>query len=168
VSGAASYDIYRSGSGMNYVKVGSSTSTDYTDATAAPNTAYLYAVASVDGSGAASSLSGGDLATTVIFTDPTIVPAVTPIRTAHVAELRIAVNAVRALAGIGPFEFADPILAAGVTSCRAAHVTELRAALAAARGALSMTAAPYTDPTLTASATTIAAAHMMDLRSAMR
>ncbi|MEU9971890.1 PHB depolymerase family esterase [Streptomyces sp. NPDC051014] len=59
VSGAASYNVYRGGS-----KVGSATSTAYTDTGLSAGTAYSYTVAAVDSSGAVGASSAAVTATT--------------------------------------------------------------------------------------------------------
>ncbi|MFF4650802.1 PHB depolymerase family esterase [Streptomyces sp. NPDC001380] len=63
VSGAASYAVYRNGA-----KVGSTTSTSYTDTGLATGTAYRYTVAAVDPSGAAGTASAAVSATTTGYT----------------------------------------------------------------------------------------------------
>ena len=165
VTGATGYDVYRSASGNNYTKVGSSTGASFTDSSAIGSTAYLYTVKAVDSSGVASSSSAPDLATTVVFTDPGLTVG-TPIRAAHVTQLRTAVNAVRTLAGLQPFAFSDSI-SAGVTRLKLIHITQLRSALDAARSALSLPGRSYTDGTLT-TAIPPKAAHIVDLRNGVR
>jgi hypothetical protein len=93
-------------------------------------------------SGGASSNSAVDLATTVIFTD-TPLNAGTAVKSVHVTQLRTAVNAVRALAGLGSFIFTDS--AASGTTIRAVHLTDLRTALDQGRGLLGFTTGGYTD-----------------------
>lgn len=165
---AASYDIYRSASGSNFVKIGSSGTTAYSDTTAAASTAYLYAVKAVDASANSSSLSARDLATTVIFTDPTLTSASTTIKAIHVAQLRTAVNAVRALAALGVFSYTDGTITSGTTQPKAVHITDLRTALGAARTALALSSITFTDPTLTANVTSVKAAHVNELRNGVK
>jgi hypothetical protein len=168
VNEAANYDVYRKAAvGGQFVKLGSSNTTAYSDATAAAGTAYLYAATAVDSGGNASAVSTPDLATTVIFTDPTITLQQTLIRAAHVTQLRTAVAAVRTLAGLGAYAFTDAVTA-GVTTVRAIHIAELRTALDAARTALSLPAATYSDLTLTAQSTSVKGAHVVDLRNGVR
>ncbi|MBV9497622.1 MAG: hypothetical protein JOZ54_25530 [Acidobacteria bacterium] len=166
ISGAVRYDVYRKAAGGDFTLVGSSVSTSYNDTTATPATAYLYAVRSVDAGNVSSPLSAPDLATTVIFTDPTLVAGTTIVKAVHVTELRTAVNAVRALAGLPAASFTTPSLGAGA-SILAAHVTELRTALDAARSALSLPAVSYRDPTLVAG-DLVRAADVEELRNGVR
>ncbi|HKO55110.1 MAG TPA: M12 family metallo-peptidase [Thermoanaerobaculia bacterium] len=167
VPGSARYDVYRRGSVGDFAYVGQTTTTSFNDITAAPGTAYLYAVRSIDTSNFASPLSSPDLATTVVFTDPTLVPLSTAVKAAHVNELRTAVNAVRTLAGQPAFPFTDPGLAAGATVSRL-HIADLRTALDAARSTLGLSAVSYDDPTVTAGATVVRAVHVDDLRNGVR
>lgn len=167
VADAASYDVYRRAAGTSYLKVGSSSSTSFNDATVGSGNAYLYAVRAVDGTGSSSYLSLPDLATAITFTDATLIVNSTAVRAIHLTELRSAVNAVRALAGFQSFPFADPVIAAQTTPIRATHVAELRSALHAARSALGMPAPSYIDPNV-GPTTVIKAAHMGDVRMAVR
>ena len=101
------------------------------------------------------------------FTDPDIVPGVTPVRAVHFTELRTRIDALRGSAGLGRFPWADPVLTAGVTPVRLVHVLELRSALAAAYAAAGRTAPRWTDPAPAPGATPIRAAHLMELRAAV-
>ena len=71
-----------------------------------------------------------NLVTTIAFSDDPLVARVSVIRSVHLAELRAAVNAVRALAGLSAAAFTDS------TIVRAVQITELRTALDAALSAL--------------------------------
>jgi hypothetical protein len=116
-------------------------------------------------SGSESGDSNVDLATTVIFTDPTLTASPTLVKLAHFDELLAAVNAVRTLAGSpSPIAFTLPTPTTSVT-VRRQHLLDLRTALDAARSTLSLTALSYTDPTITAGSTAIKAAHITDLRN---
>jgi hypothetical protein len=123
--GATSYTIWRRGPGvLTYANIGTSSSTSYTDTIALANTAYLYRVRAVNTAGSsADSLS--DLATTVIYSDDRLVEFVTVIKAAHLIQLRTAVDAVRALAGLAPGVYTDT--AAAGLKVKAVHITELRA-----------------------------------------
>ena len=83
---------------------------------------------------------------------------------ARVNELRAAVNAVRALAGLGAFTFTDSITSA--QAIRALHVTEMRTAVAAARTSLGIAPVSFTDGSLTA--VSMKAMHVSELRGAIQ
>jgi len=166
-AGASTYRVYRS-SGGAYSQVGSETSsTSLNDGTVSASTAYLYKVRSF--AGIESADSNIDLATTVIFTDPTITAGVTPIKLAHFDQLRTAVNAVRALTGgtLPPFSFTAPTPATNVT-IRAVHMNDLRNALTPARSALNLPPQNFTDTTITPGSTGVKAAHINELRSGVK
>jgi len=162
----ATYEVLRIAAGSVSTTVGSSGSGSLTDITASANTAYLYKVRSIPPT--ASPYSAPDLATTVIFTDPSLVTGSTMIKTAHITELRTAVDAVRALAGQGAGSYTDPTLNAGVTLVKVAHVTDLRTALDAARSTLLLPAMSYTRPAIVAGTTTISAVDINDLRTGVQ
>ena len=82
--GAASYRVYRNDGGA-YTLVGSPAGTSFDDTTAAADTAYLYLVRSFAGS--ESTDSNTDMATTVLFTDPTLAVGTTTAKLAHFTEL---------------------------------------------------------------------------------
>src|SRR5205814_7155205 len=131
-AGADHYEIARSFGGAGYTTIGTSNSTVYTDNAVSPTTTYLYKVRAVDSLGAFSPYSSIDAATTLIFTDDPLITASTLIRAIHVTQLRTAVNAVRAAAGLTAAVFTDPTVTTGMY-IRAVHINELRNALAAAR-----------------------------------
>ena len=124
VVGATSYTIWRRSPGvLTYANIGTSNSTSYTDTTALANTAYLYRVLAVNSAGASGN-SLSDLATTVIYSDDRLVEFVTVIKAAHLIQLRTAVNAVRALAGLAPGIYTDTPVAG--LKVKAIHIMELR------------------------------------------
>jgi subtilisin-like proprotein convertase family protein len=166
--GAASYRVYRgqnNGSGIVYSFVGATSALILTDATASPNTSYLYKVRSFLSSESAD--SNVDLATTVVYTDPTPVVNTTKVKVVHFTELLTAVNAVRALAGIATIGFTAPAPSTIVT-VRRQHLLDLRFGLDAARASLALSAVTYTDPTITAGVTRIKSAHITNLREGAR
>lgn len=157
------YEVLRLAAGGASSTIGSSSSGSLTDTTASANTAYMY-----QGRAIAPSVSGysdPDLATTVIFTDPSLVVGTTVVKAAHFTELRTAVDAVRALAGLGVGSYTDPTLSPGVTLLMAKHFTDLRNALVAARNALVL---PPTIWPVIVAGTTISAAEINDLRAGVR
>jgi hypothetical protein len=138
---------------------------------ASANTAYLYSVAALNGS-TASAKSAYDLATTMIYTDPTLATgaAGTTIEAVHVTELRTAVAAVHSLAGLGTLTSWTNSVATGAT-IKAADVTDLRTNLDAAITAikvsttLSISSGSWTDSSL--SGVAVKAVHFSELRSRM-
>ena len=101
------------------------------------------------------------------FTDDPIAPGETPIRAAHVTELRTRIDGLRAAAGLGRFAWTDPVLRAGVTRVRLVHLTELRSALAEAYEAAGRSAPRWTDASPAGGATAIRALHVTELRAAV-
>jgi hypothetical protein len=163
-AGAASYRVYRN-SGAGYSLVGSPAGTVYNDMTVAANTSYLYKVRAFSGS--ESGDSNVDLATTVIFTDPTLMVGTTLVKLVHFTELLTAVNAVRTLAGQGGIAFTAPAPSTSVT-IRRQHVLDLRSGLDAARSVLTLSALSYTDPSIVAGTTSIKADHLTEIRNGVK
>jgi len=162
VAGATSYKVFRGTSVAAYSMIGSSGTPWYSDPTAVAGTSYLYKVRASNGT-YDSGDSNVDLATTIVFTDPALVARSTRVKAVHLAELRTAVNTVRAAAGLSPTTF-SPSMAFGMF-IQAAHIAELRSSLDAARAQLGLNAMIYVDPTITGGSTLIKAAHINDLRS---
>lgn len=160
VTGATSYEIYRRDPGGAYALRGTSLTTSFPDSASA-GTAYLYRVRAVN-AGGSSGDSAADLATTVIFTDGAL--SGLPVKALHLAELRTAVNAVRAQAGQGAATFTDAA-AAGVI-VKAVHVTELRSYLDQAMAVLGMTTGGWTDASL--AGVPIKAVHFEQIRNRVK
>jgi hypothetical protein len=164
VVGATSYQIFRRAPGSpSFVQVGTSLTNSFTDTTAVANTSYLYRVRAVNATGASGD-SAADLATTVIFTDDPLVARSTLIKAVHLAELRTAVNAVRALAGLAAATFTDAAVRGVVV--KAVHINELRTALDAALTALGLPAGGYTD--VLARGVLIKAIHFQEIRNRVK
>jgi len=166
VTTATRYDIFRkagSGAWGFYLFVNTTLLID-NDLTA--NTTYLYYVVARDSGGNASGASNVDLATTIVFTDDPLAAGVTIIKGQHLIEIRTAVNAVRAAAGMSPSTFTDP--SPGGVLIKAIHITELRSSLASARSSIGVPAIVYSHPTLTAGATTVTAADFQELRAGVK
>ncbi len=164
-AGVASYNVYRSIDAVNYAFVGNTTFTSFSDMGRSANVAYLYKVRSVNGG--ESNDSNKDLATTVIFTDDPLIVGTTAVMATHMTQLRTAVDAVRALAGIGAGSYLDPTLTAAVTTIKRAHIMDLRAALDEARSSLTLPAIVYGE-SLTAAVTPVKAAHINELRNGVK
>jgi hypothetical protein len=160
-TGATSYEVHRRAPGVSDVLLTTTTSTSYTDTTAAANTAYLYHVRAVNAGGSAD--SAPDLATTVIFVDDPLTGGMN-IKAVHLSQLRIAVNAVRALAGLAAATFTDAATA-GVP-IKAVHINELRTNLDAAMGALGLTTGGWTD--VLGPGVTIRAIHFQEIRNRVK
>ncbi len=155
----ATYEVLRLAAAGGLSTIGSSVSGSLLDTTASAGAAYLYKVRAILPT--ATAYGAADLATTVMFTDPTLGRG-TVVRTAHVTELRTAVDAVRALAGMTGGVYTDPTLTAGLTVIRAVQLTDLRSAIDAARQSLALPFIAYAVPTKGAG---ITAADMNDLRN---
>lgn len=162
VTGATSYEVYRRDPGGAFALRGSPITNSFTD-TAASNTAYLYRVRSV-GAGGTSADSATVLATTVIFTDDPLVAGATVVKSIHLAELRVAVNAVRAQANLAAASFTDA--AGSGVAMKGVHITELRSALDAAMSALSLTTGGWTDTI--SSSVPVKAIHFQEIRDRVK
>ena len=160
VANATGYQVHRSSGGGTFTQVGTPAGTSFTDSTASAGTAYLYRVRAT-ASGSTGPFSVVDLATTVMFTDPTLTAGISTPKDEHFTQLLTAVNAVRRLGGLATVSFASPAPAAGVT-VRQAHLDTLRTALNQARSALSLPTLSY------ATEATIRAAHVTQLRGGVR
>lgn len=101
-----------------------------------------------------------------VFTDDTIFATVTVARAQHIIELRQAVDAMRAVAGLGGAPWTDPTLSPASTFIRAVHIQELRTYLNDATTRLGYSTSSYTDPTLTGFL--IKRVHIEELRQRIR
>ena len=101
-----------------------------------------------------------------VFTDDTIMVDVTTVKAQHILELRKAVDAMRAVAGLSGAPWNDPALAAGYT-IRAVHITDLRTFLDDASTRLGFATSPYMDPGLT-TGFVIKRIHIEELRQRIR
>lgn len=158
-SGATGYEVWRSSLHAPYAKVLSVTGTSTSDFGLSADTSYLYKVRATGPSGT-SAFTAIDPATTTAFTDSALTGAV--IKAAHITELRTAVNAMRAAAGLTE-AFTGSAVTAGMLVARA-HLVDLRTALDAARTAIGLPAIIYADPTITAGTTLVKAVHLTQLR----
>ncbi len=164
LSGATSYDLYRHTDGASDAFIGNFTLAHMTDNAVAPVTTYLYYVIAHDTNGALSAASAADWATTVSFTDDPIVAGTTQVSAQHILQLRTAINAMRAAAGLDPSSWArDPVGA----FVRATDIDEVRSALAQARSAFGASIT-FVDPSLEQGVTPIRAVHIQQLRDAVK
>lgn len=92
----------------------------------------------------------------------------TAIKSAHITELRSAIDTLRSRNGLSAFGWTDPTLTPGVTVVKRVHFIELRTALSQAYQAAGQPAPTFTDSVITAGATVISAIHLNDLRSDAR
>jgi hypothetical protein len=103
-----------------------------------------------------------------VFTDDTLVAQVTTAKAQHIIELRQAVDALRAVAGLGPAPWTDPALVSLSTSIKAVHILELRLFLEDAASRLGYSpAGTYTDSVLSAGFV-IKLVHIEELRQRIR
>jgi hypothetical protein len=163
VSGAT-YQIFRKSAGVAETQIGTSAAASFND-TVGFGTAHVYRVRAV-AAAQTSGFSNANLATTIVFTDDPLVAATTRIKRLHVIELRSAVNAVRATAGLAAATFTDPTITAGTTKTKALHLSELRNALSTA-----LTTLGFPSPTFTAglaAASQIKAVHVQELRTLVK
>jgi fibronectin type 3 domain-containing protein len=162
-TGATSYKVERSSNNGAFVEIATTATNSYTDNAVSGGVTYVYRVRAVNLAGN-SNYSNRDHATTIMFTDDPVVSG-TPIKAVHITQLRLAVNAMRAAAGLAPASWTDASLT-GVT-VKAVHITQLRAALTPALTALGKPAPSYSDPSLSAG-TPIKAVHIQELRNLVK
>jgi len=151
------------------------TGISFNDTTVTPGMAYLYRVRALDASGNASPYSNLDYATAMVFQP--IVAHSTTIKAQDFNDLRDAVNAVRALANLQPFNWTAP---APVHNgpIKATHIQQLRSnidqALQALSGqqigsATSYLSQAYTDPTINSTTSTpVRKVHLTEVRDRVR
>ena len=101
-----------------------------------------------------------------VFTDDTIMVGQTTAKAQHIMELRQAVDALRAVAGLSPALWTDPALTAGNT-IKAVHILELRTLLDDVATRLVYSTSPYIDAGLT-SGFVIKRIHIEELRQRIR
>jgi hypothetical protein len=137
--GATSYTVWRSHNGV-YTNLGPPAppaALSFLDETAAPNEGYFYQVQANNASGS-SALSGADVATTVIYTDPMLTTGM-QIKAVHLTELRTAANIMWALTGAGTIPtYTDPTIVPGSTIVTAQHFQEVETVLLNARLSLNL------------------------------
>jgi hypothetical protein len=164
--GAAQYEVQRASASVPYATLVTTAATSFSDMSAAAGATYVYKIRAIDSSSNFSPFSTPDAATTIFFTDDPLIAGTTLVKAVHVNELRQAVNAMRAAAGLTASSFTDPVLTQ--IAVKAVHVQELRTALAQARMALGLPTLMLTDPTLTPGTTPIKAVHVQELRGGVK
>ena len=117
--------------------------------------------------GARTRAQAGGTPSPAAFTDDPLVPGVTPVRAAHLLELRSRIDGLRLRAGLPAFGWTDAQVVPRVTPARAVHLTELRSALGEAHVAAGRPAPAYSDAVVTAGATAMRAVQLQELRVAV-
>ena len=156
--GTAYYEVARMSNGGALQVIATAYNPWYSDSVS-PSTAYVYRVRAV-AAGGASAFSNPDLAGTFAFADEPIVAGQTIIRLTHLTELRDAVNAVRATAGLPAQTWT------AATIVRADHVRELRTALTEALNTLTLPLPSFSN--VIQEGGTIRAIDFQELRNAVR
>ena len=163
---ATQYEIARASAGSLFTTIHTTSATNFTDNVTAGN-AYVYKVRAVDVSAGTSLYSQPDAATTIFFTDDPLTGAVTPVKAIHFMELRQAVNALRATAGLTAASFTDPTLSSA-TVIKATHCQQLRLALYEARSSLGLSSITFTDALIAPPITKVRAVHLTELRNGVK
>lgn len=163
-SGTTQYEIARAGAGSPFTVIHTTPMTSFTDAVTSEN-AYVYKVRATDIAGS-SIYSAPDAAFTFTFADDPLLSN-TVIKTTHVTELREAVNAIRATAGISAATFTDPLLTIA-SPVRAVHFQELRTALNEGRTPLGLSSITFTDAAIVSGSTKVRAVHLVELRNGVK
>lgn len=138
-SGASQYQLERSEAGVPFSPLATVGATGYLDSSASAGKTYLYRVLPVGGS----TWSNVDHATTIVFADDPLVASGTLIKAVHLTQLRTAVNAARAAAGLSPSSWTHSSPAGAPVG--SVHILELRSSLSAALSAFGKSAI-YTYP----------------------
>jgi hypothetical protein len=102
-----------------------------------------------------------------VFTDNTIMVGQTTAKSQHIIELRQAVDAMRAVAGLSPAPWTDASLTPFSAIIKANHILELRSYLDDAAAPLGYSTAPYTDASLS-SGFNVKRIHIEELRQRIR
>jgi hypothetical protein len=163
VATATSYDVIRTAPGGGVVTA-STAATSYVDPGLTPGTTYVYRVQAFGPGFPVNAISAPDIATTILFADDPLVAGSTLIKGVHLTDLRTAVNAVRAAAGMGTIAFTDPAPSGVIV--KASHIQDLRSALDLARSTIGVPALTYSNPAT--SGTPIRAVDLTELRNGVK
>jgi hypothetical protein len=159
VAGMVSYEVQRSFNNSAFAPLVTTAATSFNDNSVSANVTYLYKVRAVL-SGTPGTFSPVDAATTIVFVDAPLTAA-TKAKATHWTQLRTAVNAMRASAGLTAQSFTDPTLSSAI-KIKTVHLTQLRTALDQARAAIGLPAMTYSG------GTAIKAAHVNELREGVK
>jgi hypothetical protein len=160
VASATAYEAEVNGSLLNF----GTTDTSVGVYGLAEPVCYVVRVRAIGASGQQSAWSARGIATSTVFSDDPLASGSTPVRAAHLNELRAAVATVRSAAGLPAASFTGT-LAPGV-QIRAVHMVELLDSLNQALGTLGMPGLSMSPPN--AGVTLIQAVHVQRLRDAMK
>lgn len=163
---ATLYEVQRSTDGGAFASVGMTAALAIQDTNVTANNVYLYRARAMAASGDSSGFSTADLATTFPFTEDPLASRVSSIRKAHVYELRVAIDGVRQVAGLGAFAWMDETLSG--TAIKAVHIQELRTALNEARSVLGLSLASFGEPSITPRTTVVRASHIQEIRAGLK
>jgi hypothetical protein len=144
------------------------TGTTFNDNTVSSVNAYIYRVRSADAVGNLSATSNIDVATAIVFEDDPFPapPALTNIKVNHLAQLRQAVNAVRATANLSAATWSQNQLQQNATPIMGDDLEELRFALDQALDILNLPMGGYTNSSL--SGQPILKTHIKELRDRVK
>jgi hypothetical protein len=157
----AGYKVYVATAPCSYTQTFTVTSgTSFTYTSAIPGVLYYFAVSAYNAAG--ESTKSTPVAS---FSDP-VLSGATPVKAAHLNELRSGINAARLARGLLPVVWAEPVVA-GLTTVRASHLREMRTAIADVYSASGVAAPRFTDPSLTERVSLIKAVHVAELRTAL-
>ena len=148
VQGASEYEIWRMNSGGSWTLVMTafaSNPTEAADLMVPDANPQVYRIRALRTAGEPSAFSAPDIATSYIYTRPTLTSG-TIVRTTELNELRILINGLRTRVGLGTFTFTDPSLTG--QRIKAVHVNDLRTALDQALAHLGLGEWVYTQPVI--------------------
>jgi hypothetical protein len=165
LAGADHYDVVRSVNRDSWGTIGATTSTAMIDTDHSWTRAYLYTVRAFDAANNVIGWGAPDLAMNMTFTDDPIIPGVTPVRAAHVQQLRIAANALRWFGANADVTIVTPVPVGSLI--RLADVTELRSDITTLGRSLGLATIPFASPTLTIG-NRIKAIDIQELRNAVK
>lgn len=166
------YRVQRRGVGSGFVDIGpviGAGETSYSDLTVEVGKAYVYRVLAYrPGATTPSSHSDLDIATLAFFVDDPLLPTQTVIKSVHITELRQAVDAVRATAGLTATVWPGPA-PEPQGQIYAAHVQSLRDSLGQALAALQLPPLPNDSAAAGISrGQRVMASHVQQIRDALK